>query len=127
MSTKSVIPKPQKLKRPSTTQGTITKIETGCGHLYVTVGKDNGNIIEVFATLGKSGGCAKAQGEAITRSLSLGLKYGIPVEEYIKEFDNIRCPSPALDNGIQVLSCADAIAKVLKKEIAKDDKAKTDS
>lgn len=116
--------KPQKLKRPIITQGTITKIETGCGHLYVTIGKDNKNIVEVFATLGKSGGCAKAQGEAITRALSLGLKYGIPVEEFIKEFDNIRCPNPALDNGVQVLSCADAIAKVLKKELEKkDDKA----
>jgi len=41
----------------------------------------------------------------------------VPIEEYIKEFDNIRCPSPALDEGMQVVSCADAIAKVLSKEI----------
>jgi len=115
-----------KLKRPKITQGTTTRIETGCGHLYVTVGKDNGNIIEVFATLGKSGGCAKAQGEAITRSLSLGLKYGVPIEEYIKEFDNIRCPSIGLDEGEQVVSCADAIAKVLSKEIKTKEEKKED-
>ena len=113
--------KVQKLKRPKTTQATVTRVETGCGHLYVTVGKDNGNIVEVFATLGKSGGCAKAQGEAITRALSLGLKYGIPVEEFIKEFDNIRCPSPGLDELGDIASCADAIAKVLKKETEKNE------
>jgi ribonucleoside-diphosphate reductase alpha chain len=118
----------EKIKRPKETQGTTTRVETGCGHLYVTVGKDNGNIIEVFATLGKAGGCAKAQGEAITRALTLGLKYGIPVEEFIKEFDNIRCPSPAISEREQIYSCADAIAKVLKKEVKKkDDKAEVNS
>ncbi len=110
----------KKIKRPKVITGSTRRIETGCGHLYVTVNKSEGKIIEVFATLGKSGGCAKAQGEAITRSLSLGLKYGVPVEEYIAEFDNIRCPSPAWDNKEEVVSCADAIAKVLKKEIKKD-------
>ncbi len=116
---------PTKLKRPKITQGTVTRIETGCGHLYITIGRDNGNIIEVFAQLGKAGGCAKAQGEAITRLLSLELKYGIPIEEMIKELENISCPNHVLDNGEQILSCADAIAKVLKKETEKrDDKAK---
>jgi len=114
-------PKLEKLERPKVVQSTTTRIETGCGHLYVTVGKSDGNIIEVFATLGKAGGCAKAQGEAITRAVSLGLKYGIPVEEFIKELENIRCPSPAWDNGEQVLSCADAIARVLKKESDKEE------
>lgn len=112
--------KPQKLKRPKVTEGTTTRIKTGCGYLYITIGRDGENIIEVLAVLGKAGGCARAQGEAITRSLSLGLKYGVPIEEYIKEFDNIRCPSPVWEEGIEILSCADAIAKVLKKEIEKE-------
>lgn len=113
--------KTNKAKRGKITQGSTTRVETGCGHLYVTVNRDNGNIIEIFATLGKAGGCAKAQGEAITRALTLGLKYGVPAEEIVKQFDNIRCPSPALDDGIQIQSCADAIAKVLKKELEKDE------
>lgn len=118
------LPKPKKLKRPQETEGKTTRIETGCGHLYVTIGKDNGNVVEVFATLGKSGGCAKAQGEAITRSLSLGLKYGIPLKEFIEEFDNIRCPCPGMDSGNPVFSCADAIAKVLKKELKNEPNAR---
>jgi len=123
MSTNEDILKPQKTKRSKVAQGETTRVETGCGHLYITINRDNEKIIEVFATLGKAGGCAKAQGEALTRSITLGLKYGIPPEEFVKQLDNIRCPSPALDNGEQIQSCADAIAKVLKKEIErKDDK-----
>jgi hypothetical protein len=47
----------------------------------------------------------------------LGLKYGIPIAEYIKEFEGIRCPAMGYEGNEQVLSCADAIAKVLKEEI----------
>src|SRR3972149_906856 len=111
-----------KKQRPRKTEAQVHKIEVGCGHLYVTIGKDKGDLIEIFTTLGKAGGCAMSQLEALSRSVSLGLKFGIPVEEYIKEFENIRCPSPALsptevlETMEEVRSCADAIAKVLKRE-----------
>ena len=36
---------------------------------------------------------------------------------YVKQLENIRCPSPGWDEGVQVLSCGDAIAKVLELEI----------
>ena len=109
----------KKLKRPKVTIGETVRTETGCGHLYVTIGKDNGVIIEVFASLGKAGGCPKGQLEALTRSISLGLKYGVPLEEYIQELIGIRCPSPTLVGNpeLETFSCADAIAKVLKKKL----------
>jgi len=72
----------EKHKRPKQVQSTTVKMETGCGHLYVTVGRDNVKIIELFATLGKAGSCITAQNEALTRAISLGLKYGIPAERF---------------------------------------------
>jgi len=118
-------PNIEKLRRPKQTQGTSYRIEVGCGHLYVTAAKAEGNLIEIFATLGKSGGCAMSQLEGLTRSISLGLKYRVPVEEYIKELEFIRCPCPALDpneevsGSEEISSCSDAIAKVLKRETKK--------
>ena len=103
----------EKLKRPRVTKGPTTKIVTGCGNMYITEGYEGDRLIEVFASLGKSGGCAKCQGEAITRCLSLGLKYGIPIIEFIKELEGLRCVSPSWDQGKQIYSCPDAIAKVL--------------
>jgi len=102
-----------KKKRPQETEGKTIRVKTGCGNMYVTLGKADGELIEVFAVLGKSGGCAKCQLEAITRSISLGLKYEIPIAEYVDEFKNLRCPSPLIDEGREALSCADALAKVL--------------
>lgn len=107
----------EKLKRPKVTRGPTERVNTSCGYVYITPNRDDkGNLVEVFVKLGKAGSCAVAQLEAITRSISLGLKFGIPVEEYIGEFKGIKCPSSSWENGDQILSCADAIAKVLENE-----------
>lgn len=102
-----------KHKRPKITSGRTYKVTTGCGSIYITPCYDGDTLIEVFATLGKAGGCAHCQLEAITRSISLGLKYRIPADEYIRQLRGIRCPSAALDSGKEILSCPDAIVKVL--------------
>ena len=107
-----------KRRRPKKVNSTTERIECGCGHLYITIGKDNeGRIVEIFAILGKAGGCAMAQNEALTRAISLGLKYGIPAQEFVHELTNIRCSAPGMEQGEPILSCADAIAYVLGREI----------
>jgi ribonucleoside-diphosphate reductase alpha chain len=109
-------------KRPVETRATITKVNTGCGSLYISVAYDDQGICEVFSTLGKSGACASAQLEAICRLISLALRSGVEVAAIVKQLRGIRCPSIAWEGGKSVLSCADAIASVLEKHIGGDAK-----
>jgi ribonucleoside-diphosphate reductase alpha chain len=102
-------------KRAKTTSGITEKVNTGCGHLYVTVNSDEQGICEVFSHLGKTGGCASAQLEAICRLVSLALRSGVDVASVVKQLKGIRCPSIAWEDGKSTLSCADAIASVLEK------------
>jgi ribonucleoside-diphosphate reductase alpha chain len=104
-------------RRPSETTGTVARVNTGCGSLYITVAYDDKGIFEVFATLGKSGGCASAQLEATCRLITLALRSGVDVAPVVKQLKGIRCPSIAWDDGKSILSCADAIASVLEKHI----------
>ena len=104
-------------KRPKVTTGVTERVNTGCGYIYVTVNFDSRGISEVFSTLGKAGGCAAAQLEAISRLTSLALRSGIDVESIVKHLRGIRCPSVAWEQGHAILSCADAIASVLEKYI----------
>ena len=104
----------EKRKRPKVTTCESHKVVTGCGNIYITPAWDGDFLIEVFATLGKAGGCAHCQLEAITRAITLGLKYGVPVAEYVEELKGIGCPNQVWDSGRHILSCPDAIAGVLE-------------
>jgi ribonucleoside-diphosphate reductase alpha chain len=105
--------------RPEVITGTTAKVSTGCGNLYVTINVDEeGRPFELFTQMGKAGGCAASQLEAIGRLVSLGFRSGIEVKAIIEQLRNIRCPSPSWEKGQRIFSCADAIARVIEKRLA---------
>lgn len=104
-------------ERPFITRGVTQKIETGCGHLYITINSDEEGACEVFTQIGKVGACASAQMEAIARLTSLCLRSNIKLTSIIKQLQGIRCPSPMWYKGEMVTSCADGLAKALQKYI----------
>ncbi|MEK6728024.1 MAG: vitamin B12-dependent ribonucleotide reductase [Candidatus Omnitrophota bacterium] len=111
---KEIAPRP----RPEVIIGTTTKVATGCGNLYITINVDEKGLpFELFTQMGKAGGCAASQLEAIGRLVSLGFRSGIEVKSIIEQLRNIRCPSPSWEKGQRIFSCADAIARVVEKRL----------
>jgi len=103
--------------RPERTVGITERVKIGCGNLYVTVNSDEKGICEVFTSLGRAGGCP-SQSEATARLVSMALRAGVDVQEIIDQLKGIRCMSTikrgAMSGGIKVLSCPDAIGKVIE-------------
>ncbi len=106
----TIIPK----KRPTFVVGGTKLIRTGCGNLYVTINQDEeGKPFEVFTNIGKAGGCASSQAEAIGRLISLTLRSDVEPEEIVQQLKGISCHQPEWNEGGKVLSCSDAIARAL--------------
>jgi ribonucleoside-diphosphate reductase alpha chain len=107
-----------KRKRPTVTFGATRKTKTGCGNLYVTINQDEkGELFEVFNQIGKAGGCADSQAEAIGRLTSLALRSGIHPKEIISELKGISCHRPFGFGPSRMLSCADAIGKTIEQHM----------
>jgi ribonucleoside-diphosphate reductase alpha chain len=107
---RKIMPRP----RPAITTGTTEKVPIGCGNLYVTVNSDDVNICEVFTQTGKGGGCA-SQSEAVGRLVSVALRSDIDPKSIIEQMMGIRCVSCIRRTGVKVLSCPDAISRVMEK------------
>ncbi|RPI34337.1 MAG: TSCPD domain-containing protein, partial [Nitrospiraceae bacterium] len=111
-------------KRPEAIIGETRTMKTGCGTIYVTINEDkNGHLFEVFANMGKAGGCASSQAEAIGRLVSLALRSNIEPEAIISQLKGITCHQQTWSSGGKITSCSDAIAKALEKYTEKGSKA----
>ena len=106
--------------RPKNMQGTTQEVRTGCGDMYITVNRDEKGPFELFAAIGKSGGCISSYSEAVARLVSLALRSGIEPRQIVKQLKGIRCSRPVFDTGGVTYSCADCIAKSFEKVIAGD-------
>jgi ribonucleoside-diphosphate reductase alpha chain len=106
--------KPVKRERPKALKGWTYQMQTGCGPLYVTVNEDKSGLFELFTTMGKAGGCAASQCEAIGRMVSLAWRSGVQARQVVKQLLGISCHAQSGFGDNKVLSCADAVAKAIQ-------------
>ncbi|MDI6756457.1 MAG: TSCPD domain-containing protein [Endomicrobiia bacterium] len=99
------------MPRKDILEGKTQRIKTGCGWLYVTLNYQDGKPFETFVSMGKSGGCANSQAQALGLLASLCLRNGIEPGLLIRQLKGISCHIPV--NG--TLSCADGFAKLIEK------------
>lgn len=113
--------------RPDLTVGTTRKMKTGCGNLYITINEDeNGVPFELFGQMGKAGGCAASQAEAISRLISFALRSDMKMGTIVHQLRGIRCHQTSWDKGTKILSCADAIGQSIERYLSVKEKATSD-
>jgi len=105
----------KKRARPNTLRGMTTRIETPLGTMFVNITEDEkGQPFEVFINLGKAGGAAMADVEAIGRLISLSLRSGIPIKEVHRQLRGIASDRAIGLGPNKVMSVPDAIGIALE-------------
>ena len=111
-----------KRQRPPMLRGRTIKMSSPLGDCYVTINEDqDGRAFEVFCTLGKAGGAATADAEAIGRLISLALRSGIPLPAVRDQLRGISSDRAVGVGPNKVLSLPDAIGQALEKYTAEKD------
>ena len=105
-----------KRQRPQALRGYTMKMNSPLGDLYVTLNEDEGGKpFEVFCTLGKAGGAANADAEAIGRLMSLALRSGIPISQVKDQLRGISCDRAVGLGPNKVLSVPDGIGQAIER------------
>jgi len=105
----------KKRARPDKLRSMSLRKETPLGTMFVHVSEDDrGQPFDVFISLGKAGGSAMADAEAMGRLISLALRSGIPLNEVIRQMRGISSDRAVGLGPNKVLSVPDAIGIALE-------------
>ena len=105
----------KKRARPDKLRSMSIRKETPLGTMFVHVSEDDrGQPFDVFINLGKAGGSAMADAEAMGRLISLALRSGIPMQEVIRQMRGISSDRAVGLGPNKVLSAPDAIGIALE-------------
>ena len=111
-----------KRQRPSVLRGRTFKMISPLGDCYVTINEDkDGRPFEVFCTLGKAGGAATADAEAMGRLISMALRSGIPVSAIRDQLRGISSDRAVGVGPSKVLSLPDAIGQAIERYMAEQE------
>ena len=95
--------------------------EVACGHLYITINRDeNDNLVEVFIDPGKSGGCV-ANAECLGRYASACMRAGMTIDSIVDVTKGVKCSACSQVKGSKIkhidgLSCGDVVARTIQEE-----------
>ena len=113
------LPRLSTRERPSLLRGQTRRMDTPLGVMYVTINEDEKRRpFEVFVALGKGGGAATADAEAIGRLCSLALRSGVSLDHVHKQLRGISSDRAIGIGPSKVLSGPDAIAQAMERYLA---------
>jgi ribonucleoside-diphosphate reductase alpha chain len=122
-----------RFKMPDRRKGYIQKAQIGDHKVYLHTGEyDDGKIGEIFIDTSKEGELVKAMMNNFAIAISLGLQYGVPLDEYVDAFIDTKFePSGNVLGNDRILSASSILDYVFRElaisYLGKEDLAHTPS
>ncbi|MFH1453612.1 MAG: ribonucleotide reductase N-terminal alpha domain-containing protein [Armatimonadota bacterium] len=102
--------------RPEVTFGLTEKVQICEGNVYITINYDEYGICEVLVQ-GKedTGGCSPVNFEVLGKFISLAISSGVQIKHILEQIKGKKCAACMNNKEAVVLSCSDAVARVLER------------
>lgn len=114
-----IVHKPERRKLPNRRKGYTQKAIVGGHNIYVRTGEfEDGRIGEIFIDMHKEGAAFRSLMNNFAMAISLGLQYGVPLEEYVDAFSFTKFEPAGLVQGNQAIRMATSILDYIFRELA---------
>ena len=106
-------------KMPDRRKGYIQKVTIGNHKIYLHTGEyDDGKVGEIFIDMNKEGELVKALMNNFAIAISLGLQYGVPLDEFVDAFIETKFEPSGEINGNDRILNASSILDYIFRELA---------
>ncbi|TNE39378.1 MAG: vitamin B12-dependent ribonucleotide reductase, partial [Alphaproteobacteria bacterium] len=123
----------ERQRPPDRRKGYIQKASVGGHKVYLHTGEyDDGDLAEIFIDMHKEGAAFRSLMNNFAIAISIGLQYGVPLEEYVDAFTFTRFEPAGLVQGNDAIKNATSILDYVFRELAisylgRDDLAHVDT
>jgi len=106
----------ERRKMPDRRKGYIQKASIGDHKIYLHIGEyDDGRVGEIFIDMSKEGELVRSLMNNFAIAISLGLQYGVPLEEYVDAFINTKFePSGKIRGNDRIMSASSLLDYVFR-------------
>ncbi|MBX9862659.1 MAG: vitamin B12-dependent ribonucleotide reductase [Hyphomicrobium sp.] len=109
----------ERSKMPGRRKGYTQKASVGGHKVYLRTGEyDDGALGEIFIDMHKEGAAFRSLMNNFAIAISLGLQYGVPLEEYVEAFTFTRFEPAGLVQGNETIKNATSILDYIFRELA---------
>jgi ribonucleoside-diphosphate reductase alpha chain len=109
----------ERTKMPGRRKGYTQKASVGGHKVYLRTGEyDDGALGEIFIDMHKEGAAFRSLMNNFAIAISLGLQYGVPLEEYVEAFTFTRFEPAGLVQGNETIKNATSILDYIFRELA---------
>ncbi len=108
----------ERTKLPHKRNGYVQKCNIGGHKFYMHTGEYNdGSLGEIFLTLHKDGTITQGLMNAFSMAVSLGLQYGVPLQEYIDAFTSTRFEPNGIVTGHDSIKTCTSILDAIFRDL----------
>lgn len=114
-----VVDRPERHRLPARRKGYTQKANVGGHNIYLRTGEyEDGRLGEIFIDMHKEGAAFRSLMNNFAMSISLGLQYGVPLEEFVDAFSFTKFEPAGMVSGNQAIKMATSVLDYLFRELA---------